>query len=141
LLLILVVLGGAAAYLFLFAGPREPVEPQIISKRIEIEPPAVEPKAEEKKPEAIKKEPLKPWVVHLASFRTESEATALRDRVKNAGYNVYTAEFVKNGIKWRRVRVGFYSTEADARAASKELARKFKIPDIWILKAPPEELR
>lgn len=81
-----------------------------------------------------------PWVVNVASFSTSSEAAVLSSRLKEAGFNVYLTEFTKDGKKWHRVRVGFYSTKRGAVQASKAIAAKHRVKSPWVAKAAKEEI-
>ncbi len=101
------------------------------------------------KPVAKKKERLSPpphpvpdgrWAVHLASFRTEKEAEGLVSRLLKAGYNAYITEFLKDGIKWHRVRVGFYGSKEEAKKVARVLSEKYEKPGAWVVKPSKKEI-
>ena len=81
-----------------------------------------------------------PWVVNAASFSTSSEAVVLSSRLTEDGFNAYVTEFTKDGKKWHRVRVGFYSTKRGAVHASKAIAAKHRVKSPWVAKAAKEEI-
>jgi len=61
------------------------------------------------------------FVVQLAAFTDEKGANALANRLKKAGYSAYTEPVeTARGTLWR-VRVGGYSTRAEAKAAAAKL--------------------
>lgn len=81
---------------------------------------------------AAKRPAQKPYIVNVASFRTKSEALQVKDTLRKGGYNVYRTEFVKDGTKWHRIRVGFYPSRAEADKVSKEVVSKYGIKGGWI---------
>lgn len=81
-----------------------------------------------------------PWIVNVASFSTSSEAAGLASTLREAGFNAYLTEFTKDGKKWHRVRVGFYSTKREAVQASKAIAAKHRVKSPWVAKAAKEEI-
>jgi len=80
---------------------------------------------------------LKPWAVNVASFTSEPSARALKKRLDEAGYNSYVTMFVKDGVTWYRVRVGFYSTRDEAVKTGSTISGKFDKPGVWPV-APQE---
>ena len=77
----------------------------------------------------------KSWAVNVASYPNQKDAEAFRDSLKSAGYNAYITEFIKDGMTWSRVRVGFYHTQTDAKNAGKEIKQKMKLhQDPWIVR-------
>lgn len=92
-------------------------------------------------PSTIKEAIRRPWAVNVASFSNRRDAEGLKDVLKASGYYSYTADFVKNGKKWYRVRVGFYGTRDEAARESRTIARSFGIPTApWVVKPPIEEV-
>lgn len=81
-----------------------------------------------------------PWIVNAASFSTSSEAAGLASMLREAGFNAYLTEFTKDGKKWHRVRVGFFSTRQEAQKASKAIATKHRVKSPWVAKAAKEEI-
>ncbi|MBI5469382.1 MAG: SPOR domain-containing protein [Deltaproteobacteria bacterium] len=95
-------------------------------------------KADAKKIE--KKTLSKPWALNLASFPDMRSAQALAGKLKKAGYDAYITDFTKKGVKWHRVRVGFYSTKKEALSAAKTMEKKFGIRNPWTVKPEKDEL-
>lgn len=83
---------------------------------------------------ATKRPSQKPYIINVASFTTKDEALRAKDTLRKGGYNVYRTEFVKDGTKWHRIRVGFYSSRADADRVSKEVTSKYGISGGWVTK-------
>ena len=76
----------------------------------------------------------KPYIISVASFKTKAEALKLKDTLRKGGYNVYRTEFVKDGVRWHRIRVGFYSSRAGADRVSKEVGKKYGVTGGWVTK-------
>lgn len=167
ILLIVLILIGTGAAVFYYGGEEPEAEPEVISKRIKIEvsegptvapmevvepepvpkpalPPPEAPKPFVKKAPPPKKAPekvvFKPWVVNVASFSQEKEAINFAKTVRSAGYTSYVTEVTLNGVKWHRVRVGFFKTRAEANKVGEDLSRKFKQPGAWVVKPKRGEL-
>ncbi len=133
--------------------PAEPVKKSVAvakEKKVAAKPAAVE-KGVKEKPEAKAQKKKKVaqlphpatdgnWAVHLASFRTLKEAQQLTAQLKKAGYNAYITEFVKDGIKWHRVRVGFYGSKEDAKKVAKALSKRYDKPGAWVVKPSKTEI-
>jgi len=81
-----------------------------------------------------------PWAIHVASFNAEKYAERLERAIDRVGYNAYVTTFVKDGVKWHRVRVGFFSTKEDANATSAIISKRFKQPGAWLVRPPKEEV-
>jgi cell division septation protein DedD len=167
ILLIVLILIGTGAAIFYYGGTEPEAEPEVISKRIKIEVPegptvahmeVAEPEPVPKPaplpPEApkplVKKAPppkkapekvvFKPWVVNVASFSQKKEAINFAKTVRSAGYTSYVTEVTLNGVKWHRVRVGFFKTRTEANKVGEDLSRKFKQPGAWVVKPKRGEL-
>jgi len=81
------------------------------------------------------KETTKPWAVNTGSFSIRKEAEKFAKKLTDAGYeNVYITEFKKDDINWHRVRVGFYSSKAEAIKVEGELSSKFNIDTPWAVR-------
>jgi cell division septation protein DedD len=107
--------------------------------------PAAEKAAKKKEAPKPRKKALsvllkQPWVVNVASFSTPSEAAGFASILREAGFNAYLTEFTKDGKKWHRVRVGFFSTRQEAQKASKAIATKHRVKSPWVAKAAREEI-
>lgn len=82
---------------------------------------------------------LKPYAVNVASFPSLNEAKALIGALKSSGYKGYITEFSKEGVKWYRVRVGFYRTREEAEKAGSRIEDKFRVQSPWIVKPTRDE--
>jgi DedD protein len=166
-IVLIVIFTGAA--IFYYGGEEPEAEPEVISKGIKIKvpegptvapmevaepepapvpkpapaPPAA-PKQPVKKAPPPKKAPekvvFKPWVVNVASFSQKKEAINFAKTVRSAGYTSYVTEITLNGVKWHRVRVGFFKTKAEANKVGEDLSRKFKQTGAWVVKPKRGEL-
>ena len=112
-------------------------------KEVKKEVPKAEVKAmpakEKKRASTVKKPSYRPWVINVASFSTKAQADELKSALKKDGYNVYSTEFFKDGVKWQRVRVGFYKSEAQARVVSKKIASSYKLAKPWVVRPATSE--
>jgi LysM repeat protein len=84
---------------------------------------------------------IKPWVIHVGSYITRQEAEVDARRVRAAGKNAYITEFDLEGIRWHRLRVGFYSTEKEARRYAEEISERLDIEGIWVVKPSSKEIK
>ncbi len=89
---------------------------------------------------AGEKRVYKPWVVSLASFISRDEAERFEEDLDGAGYNAYVTETDVDGTRWHRLRVGFYSSEEEAREESKKLADRFDLHGAWIVRPDMKEV-
>lgn len=81
----------------------------------------------------------KPYAVNVASFPSLKEAHSLLKSLKASGYTAYTTEFTKEGVKWYRVRVGFYRSREEASKVGDRLESRYNVQSPWIVKPPKEE--
>lgn len=81
------------------------------------------------------------WVINLASFNRLSDANRLRDRLRNAGESAYTTPFIKDGVEWSRVRVGFFATKEEAKRVGTILGKKFRLKSYWIAVPSGSEIK
>jgi len=123
------------------------VKPEV-AKKEEIKP-AVKEVVPEKKA-AVKKEKqglaavktqYKPWALHVASYASKEEAQTMVKRLKKDKYNAYLTEFNLKDRRWYRVRVGFYGSEEEAKAAGKKITRNYNINGIWAVKPMKSEIK
>ncbi|MEE9613794.1 MAG: SPOR domain-containing protein, partial [Thermodesulfobacteriota bacterium] len=117
----------------------EPVKPEPIAKTPEKPKPAPPEPAPKKTAKTAVAPAKKPWAVNVASFISANEANKLRDKLRKAGYNAYTTEFIKDGRKWHRLRTGFYATKDEAGRAGKRISEKFGTTSAWIVKPSAAE--
>ena len=99
----------------------------------------VMPAKEKKRASTAKKPSYRPWVINVASFGTKAQADELKNALKKDGYNVYSTEFFKDGVKWQRIRVGFYKSEAEARGVAAKLAGSYKLAKPWVVRPTKAE--
>ncbi|MBW7956557.1 MAG: SPOR domain-containing protein [Deltaproteobacteria bacterium] len=116
---------------------KEPVPAAPVEKAIEKErKPARTAKATQpKKPET------KPWAINVASFASLPEAQNLAISLRKAGYKSYVADFTRDSVQWHRVRVGFFSTRAEAEKAGRDIQSRFRVDTPWIVKPESAELK
>jgi cell division septation protein DedD len=82
-----------------------------------------------------------PWAINVASFTDKRAAAKLRDRLNSAGFNAYNTEFVKDGTRWNRVRVGFYPTRDEAQLAVARIKSKVRIrQNPWVVRPLSSEV-
>lgn len=117
---------------------KKALKPERTEPKRKIE--TVEAKAVKKKaPEAVKAAALKPWAINVASFPSLMDAQNLVARLKAAKFNAYITEFKKEGIKWYRVRVGFFTTKDEALKSGKKIQSKFRVETPWVVKPAKDE--
>lgn len=68
------------------------------------------------------------WAVQLGAFASEAQATALRDRLRSAGFDGFVDAITtgKSGRLWR-VRAGPFATRADAEATRDTIATRLQL--------------
>jgi cell division septation protein DedD len=81
------------------------------------------------------------YVVSIASFKERSKAVALRDKLSRGGYGAYVTETTKDGVKWYRVRYGFFEGYSEATAFKNKLVKKFQVKGAWVDKPNSAEVR
>ena len=90
---------------------------------------AAEPEAEtqpEPEPEPAPEAPAdaapeKGWIVQVGSFRKETNALVLRDRLRQQGYDAHSDRTVTQGQTWWRVRVGPVGQRSEAAALERRI--------------------
>jgi len=80
------------------------------------------------------------YAIHVASFHGEKYARRLERAIDRVGYNAYVTTFVKDGVTWYRVRVGFFTSKDDAKKTSAIISKRFKQPGAWIVRPPKKEV-
>lgn len=72
------------------------------------------------------------YTLHLASYRDESLARAMQQRLNEAGYaSVISPNDLAGSQWWRLNRLGYASAD-DARAAQRKLSQQFGFASAWI---------
>lgn len=131
----------------------QPVVPPPVTPSKEVKPEAkpavkepapvkiVEPEKVQPKRMVKKKGFYKPWAVHVASYTSNDEADVLMKQLREDKYNAYVTKFNFKGKTWYRVRIGFYSTEREAKAVSKRVEAGHTVSGIWIVKPNWKEIK
>jgi len=84
---------------------------------------------------------IRPWAVNVASFTHGDDAAKLRDLLLSIGYNAYMTKFVKDGTLFYRIRVGFYSTRAEASQVGRKIAARYRyVGTPWVVKPGRDEV-
>jgi len=78
------------------------------------------------------------YIVNLVSQREPFAPTVVESLAAAAGSKPYVSEATVDGETWYRLRIGFYRTEQDARAALAPLLAQF--PRAWVGRAEPAEI-
>ena len=73
--------------------------------------------------------------MQVGRFSTESNATALRDKLRDSGYASFTEPDFERGAKSVRVLVGPELQRADAEALRAQLKRRLKL-DAFVVSYP-----
>lgn len=97
-------------------------------------------KKDKQKPVAGKKMAYKPWAVHVASYASKEEALAMVKKLKQNKYKAYMTEFSLSGKQWYRVRVGFYASYREAKAAGQKISGRYSISSVWPVKPKKNEI-
>lgn len=80
------------------------------------------------------------WAINVASFTDRKNATDLEAGLEVAGYNPYITEFMKDGRKWYRVRVGFFRTRDEAVTTGGRIKSRFNVGSAWVVRPSAEEI-
>lgn len=97
-------------------------------------------KKDKQKPVAGKKMAYKPWAVHIASYASKEEALSMVKKLKRSKYKAYMTEFSLSGKQWYRVRVGFYASYREAKAAGQKISGSYSISGVWPVKPKKNEI-
>jgi len=87
-----------------------------------IEQPAVVKKQEPAPTKRITPEGSGSYAYQVSSWKSMSKAEMEAEELKTAGFNAFVDEVTEDGVSWYRVRVGYYSTAAEAKKAAEEYA-------------------
>ncbi len=80
-----------------------------------------------------------PYVINLMSSAKPIDTSTLPMLDAFRGRRLYTTQFVKDGKRWNRLRLGFFPTAAAARDALGAVSPTY--PGAWIAKTPATERR
>jgi SPOR domain len=78
------------------------------------------------------------YVINLQSTREPTDLGVVRDVAVSADRQLYVSQTEVGGEVWYRLRVGFFTSEEDARATLEQLRGQF--PRAWIGRAEPQEV-
>jgi hypothetical protein len=115
---------------------------EIVPPRVELpaQPPATTPTG--RAPLTLRvREPYTPadYVVNLQSTRAPPDPALLESVSVPSERKLYVSSTEIEGAEWHRVRLGFFATEAEARATLEPLLVRF--PRGWVGRAEPEEVQ
>ena len=96
---------------------------------------------QKKAKENRKKMTNKLWVVNVLSATTGSETNPVAIRLVKKGYTAYITRARVNGKDWIRLRVGFFSTKADAESMGQKIMKALHLNDSWPARIGPMELK
>jgi cell division septation protein DedD len=66
-------------------------------------------------------EPVGPWAVQAAAFKTQAQADALQRQLKQAGFDAYVASAGNDGQPNYRVRIGTFKSKAEAQRVAERV--------------------
>lgn len=78
------------------------------------------------------------YAINLESSRSRISAEQLELAQGTRGQVAYITEVTVNGAQWQRLRLGFFSTEEDAKRVLAKLQGKF--PQAWVTRTTAEEV-
>ncbi len=124
--------------------PKAPVEKGAIvrKKRAVKKPAAPKPAVTARKTAAPKKTAVSSgsYAISVASYQEMDHANTLKERLEANGYSSYITSFTKEGVKWYRVRVGFFKSGAEADVALTGISNKLKVEGAWVVKPSETEI-
>jgi len=119
------------------------------SARVDVAAPSVEPRVQPPSATPTGRAPLTlrvrapdspaDYVVNLQSTRAPPDPSLLESVAVPSERKLYVSRIEIEGAEWHRVRLGFFATEAEARAALEPMLAKF--PRGWVGRAEPEEVQ
>ncbi|MBI5136725.1 MAG: SPOR domain-containing protein [Nitrospirae bacterium] len=78
-----------------------------------------------------------PYAIQLMLTKTPIDPNAVPRLPEMTGYRVYVSTVDRGGITWYQLRIGFFTTAAEATALQPALEKKF--PGNWVMRTPQEE--
>ncbi|PVY78236.1 DedD protein [Tamilnaduibacter salinus] len=72
------------------------------------------------------------WLVQLGSFGNRGNATGMRDRIREAGYDAHLQQIERGGTTLTRVFSGPFASEAMAKEAKQSLDEAFSVNSLVI---------
>ena len=86
-----------------------------------------------------RQKPAGKWVVNLLSSQNEANLVPLSIRMIDSGYFTYISR--GDGLKadWLRLRTGFFSDEAVAKAAGSKVLTEMELSEFWVIEADEAE--
>lgn len=112
--------------------PPTPSEPSTVPTKVSDTPPAtIKPPAKPPgKPSPVATASGKGWIVQVGAFSHTDNAKRLKENLVRHGYAPELDKIALNAGEGVRVRVGPYSTEADARTAQARIQRELGIKGV-----------
>ncbi len=109
-----------------------PAKPALLDKPVakigeDVPPPPAKPR-----PRPVGKSDIRGWVVQVGSFRQKSNAVALRDRLKAAGYSAFEERAGRSSAPIFRVKVGPERKRDRAMALKTKLLAKQRLKGIVV---------
>jgi hypothetical protein len=89
--------------------------------------------------ENLEKRPNKRWAVNVLSTTTYEEIFPITTTLIKDGYTAYLTRATVKGKVWTRLRIGFFTSRAEADAQRERIEDLLDIDDSWIVKLPQEE--
>jgi hypothetical protein len=78
------------------------------------------------------------YVINLQSTREPADPTLIESVPVQSPLRLYVSETEVDGVQWHRLRLGFFASEQEARAALAPLVERF--PRAWVGRADAEEV-
>ena len=105
-------------------------------------PPVPQPEPAQPTPPAAPSPPQggETWVINALSTQDAVKARQVVGELMSQPYHVYSYAIEIKGVNWYRIRVGFFSSKAEAEKAGMKLSRDFKLPPPWILRPSSKEI-
>ena len=72
------------------------------------------------------------WIVEVASCLRQDKAKSIAADLKDHGFPSYLSRLNTNGQQWYRVRVGTYSSKAEAEKMKERVVKEFGKKDCWV---------
>jgi LysM repeat protein len=89
--------------------------------------------------ENLEKRPSAKWVVNVLSTTTNEKVVPITMTLIKNGHSAYITRTTIKGKVWTRLRVGFFTSKAEADAQRKRIRDLLHISDPWSVKLGPME--
>lgn len=78
-----------------------------------------------------KKSLLHPWAVQVYSSKSQQNVKDFLNKIHKQGYLAYMTHIKLNNEDWYRLRIGFFSTEDEARKVGEKVVTDFNMEGFW----------